>query len=256
MSRIRADLLLVELGLAPSRSQAQALIMAGKVHCGDRRIDKAGTPLAHDTLLTVDPGPRFVSRGGDKLAHGLSAFAPAGLDPQQKICVDVGASTGGFTDCLLQHGAARVYAVDVGYGQLHPRLRADPRVVTLERTNARKLRPESFDERIELVVVDASFIGIGKLIEPIVGFLPPPGELVVLIKPQFEVGKQAAARCRGVIRDANQRLAAIAEATRSIEAAGCTIVAATDSPLRGPKGNLEHLVYARPISRNTAIPIG
>ncbi len=256
MSRLRADQLLVELGLAPSRNQAQALIMAGKVYSADRRIEKAGTQLARDTQLRVEAGPRYVSRGGDKLARALSAFASAGLNPAGKICVDVGASTGGFTDCLLQHGAAHVYAIDVGYGQLHPRLRADPRVVCRERTNARTLRAESFDQRIELVVVDASFIGIAKLIEPIASFLPAPGELVVLIKPQFEVGKQVAARSRGVIRDPSQRAEAIAAASQVIAAAGFSIVANTDSPIRGPKGNLEHFVYARPTSKNTAMPIG
>ncbi|WP_437569919.1 TlyA family RNA methyltransferase [Sorangium sp. So ce542] len=246
MTRVRADALLVARKLATSRTEAQALIMAGKVTSGPRRIDKPGTLLPEDAEVHVASGPRFVSRGGDKLEHALAAFAAQhGLDVAGKTCVDVGASTGGFTDCLLQRGAARVFAVDVGYGQLASKLRADPRVEVRDRVNARELRREDFDCPIDLVVVDASFISISRLIEAIARLLRPSGDLVALIKPQFEAGREAAARGRGVIRDEATRLAAIAEARQAIEAAGFSVVGEVDSAVRGPKGNVEHFVHAR-----------
>jgi 23S rRNA (cytidine1920-2'-O)/16S rRNA (cytidine1409-2'-O)-methyltransferase len=243
--KMRADLLLVERGLAESRSKAQALIMAGQVVSDDRRVDKAGQQLAPDAVLRLKSISRFVSRGGDKMVHALEVFADHGLDVQGKICVDVGASTGGFTDCLLQHGAKSVHAVDVGYGQLHQRLRTDERVDVRERTNARNLSADDFEAPIELVVVDASFIGIGKLIDAIAAMLPPGGELVALVKPQFEAGRQEVSRSKGVIRDPEVRAAAIDRARKAIENAGLSIVAGTDSPIHGPKGNLEHFFYAR-----------
>ncbi len=243
--KCRADVLLVKRELATSRAEAQALIMAGQVFSGERRIDKAGSSLREDVPLRVAKRPRYVSRGGNKLEHALITFAAAGLTLTDKRCVDVGASTGGFSDCLLQHGVATVCAVDVGYGQLHPKLRADPRVDVRERTNARTLRASDFDHAIELVVVDASFIGIGKLMPAIAAILPPGGELVALIKPQFEVGKQQAKRHKGVISDPDLRKRAIDSATAEVLAAGFVAIATTDSPLRGPKGNLEHLLYAR-----------
>lgn len=236
-------MLLVARGLAPSRSRAQAMIMAGQVVADDRRVDKAGEKLAPDCDLRLKGAPaRFVSRGGDKLAHALATFDD--LTVEGRICVDVGASTGGFTDCLLQNGAAKVYAVDVGWGQLHEKLRQDPRVVVRERTNARHLTPDDFDEPIERVVVDASFIGIAKLIDAI-STIMPVGELVVLIKPQFEAGKAAAAAGRGVIRDPAVRARAIAEAEATIAEAGFTLMGGTNSPIKGPKGNLEYLAYAK-----------
>ncbi|WP_437937173.1 TlyA family RNA methyltransferase [Sorangium sp. So ce341] len=246
MTRVRADALLVARKLAASRTEAQALIMAGKVTSGPRRIDKPGALLPEDAEVHVASGPRFVSRGGDKLEHALAAFAAQhGLDVAGKTCVDVGASTGGFTDCLLQRGAARVFAVDVGYGQLASKLRADPRVEVRDRVNARELRREDFDCPIDLVVVDASFISISRLIEAIARLLGPSGDLVALIKPQFEAGREAAARGRGVIRDEATRLAAIAEARQAIEAAGFSVIGEVDSAVRGPKGNVEHFVHAR-----------
>ena len=237
----RADALLVSRGLADSRSKAQALIMAGQVMSGERRIDKAGDRVAVDAELSVKERPRFVSRGGDKLEHAMVSFVDAGLSARGKICVDVGASTGGFTDCLLQHGAKRVHAVDVGWGQLHPKLRNDVRVDVRERTNARHLTAADFPDAIDLVVVDASFIGIGKLLDAIVAMRPR--EMVALIKPQFEVGKQVAAKARGVIKDPMVRRQAIDDASQAIEEAGFRIVAATDCSVRGPKGNVEHLLY-------------
>ena len=238
-------MLLVARGLADSRAQAQALIMAGAVTSAGRRVDKPGELLAADADLTLAERPRFVSRGGDKLDHALTSFASYGLEVKGKICLDVGASTGGFTDCLLQRGAARVIAVDVGYGQLAQKLRVDPRVDVRERVNARDLRPADLPSVPDLVVVDASFIGIGKLIGAIARVLAPGGELVALVKPQFEAGREAASRGRGVIRDASIRLAAIADAKEAIEAAGFTVVGEVDSAIAGPKGNVECFVYAR-----------
>jgi len=241
MSKKRLDVILVERGLAESRSKAQALIMAGQVYRGEQRIDKAGTQLAEDVQLEVRATQRFVSRGGDKLDHALDALR---VDPTDFICLDVGASTGGFTDCLLSRGAAKIYAVDVGYGQLHPRMRSDPRVVVRERTNARYLKPSDFDEPLDLVVVDASFISITKLITPIAALLAPSKALVAMIKPQFEVGKEEASKNRGVIRDEQVRAHAIEQAKQAIIAAGFVIDDAADSAVRGPKGNLEHFVHA------------
>jgi 23S rRNA (cytidine1920-2'-O)/16S rRNA (cytidine1409-2'-O)-methyltransferase len=243
--RGRADQLLVARGLAATRAEAQALILAGAVRSGPNRVDKPGTMLALDAELDVVARSRFVSRGGDKLEGALAAFADAGLDVGGRSCLDVGASTGGFTDCLLQRGAARVIAVDVGYGQLASKLRADPRVAVRERVNARSLRPDDLPYPIDLAVVDAAFIGLAKLVEPLAGLLPEGGDLVALVKPQFEAGREAAARARGVIRDEGLREAALAGARAALEAAGFRIRAEIDSALRGPKGNLERFVWAR-----------
>lgn len=241
----RADLLLLERGLCDSRTRAQALIMAGMVYSNERRIEKSGDMLLSQAHLRVVAAPRFVSRGGEKLERAVVEFAKFGLVVQGMVCVDIGASTGGFTDCLLQHGAAKVYAVDVGWGQLHAKLRADERVVVRERTNARGLAADSFDEPVALVVLDASFIGIGKLMPAIRAVLPTDGALVALVKPQFEAGREEVARGRGVIRDAAVRGLAIAGAIAEIEASGFRWVTSADSPIHGPRGNLEHLVYAR-----------
>jgi 23S rRNA (cytidine1920-2'-O)/16S rRNA (cytidine1409-2'-O)-methyltransferase len=252
-ARVRADMLLVARGLADSRAQAQALIMAGEVTTAGRRVEKPGVLLDADADLTLAARRRFVSRGGDKLDRALTSFASLGLTVKGRVCLDVGASTGGFTDCLLQRGAARVVAVDVGYGQLADKLRADPRVDVRERVNARDLRPTDFLFPPDLVVIDASFIGIGKLIGAIAGLLSPGGELVALVKPQFEAGRKAASRGRGVIRDESIRLAAVADARASIEAAGFTVVGEADSAVPGPKGNVERFVYARRRGEGTSV---
>jgi len=250
--KIRADVALVERGLAESRTKAQAMIMAGQVFRGQERVQKAGEKVPLDAELTVKGLRRFVSRGGEKLEHALERFASIDdgerLAIEGRVAVDVGASTGGFTDCLLQRGVAKVYAVDVGWGQLHPRLRNDPRVVCRERTNARTLSKGDFSEPITLVVVDASFIGIDKLIGAIASFLEPGGDLVTLVKPQFEVGKEVATKHKGVIPEGEARQQAIAAALTTIEEAGFTVVARADSALKGPKGNLEHLVWARRVN--------
>jgi 23S rRNA (cytidine1920-2'-O)/16S rRNA (cytidine1409-2'-O)-methyltransferase len=242
----RADVLLVERELVPSRARAQALIMAGRVFRGGaERVNKPGERIAMDEALTVKEGSRFVSRGGDKLDAALKVFAASGLEVAGKRCADVGASTGGFTDCLLQRGAAHVEAIDVGYGQLHAKLRSDPRVTIRERTNARHLRRADFDAPFDLVVVDASFISIGKLIDAIASILGDAGELVALVKPQFEAGREAVSKGRGVIRDEAVRAAAIARAFEAITGRGFSVIAEIESPVHGPKGNVEQLVYAR-----------
>lgn len=243
--RVRADVACTERGLAPSRAQAQALILAGQIWSGERRVDKPGDLLPGDAPLHVRSGPRFVSRGGDKLDGALGTFEPLGLVVAGRRCVDVGASTGGFTDCLLGRGAASVVAVDVGWGQLADKLRRDERVVVRERTNARTLQPDDVGGAVDLVVVDASFIGIGKLVDAIARLLRPGGDLCALVKPQFEAGRQAASRGRGVIRDPAIRDAAIAEARAAIEGAGFDVVAETDSTVAGPRGNVERFVWAK-----------
>ena len=238
----RADQLLVDRGLAPSRSKAQALLLAGQVFSGDKRIDKAGMLLADDIPLDVRVRDRFVSRGGDKLDGALEALA---VDVTGALCVDIGASTGGFTDCLLQRGARHVFAVDVGHGQLAEKLRSDPRVTVRERTNARHLQPEDFPGTVDLVVVDASFIGLSTLMPAIARVLRPGGELVALVKPQFEAGRVEARRGRGVIKDPEVRAAAIARARAGILEHGFDVIGECDSPLPGPKGNLERFVRAK-----------
>lgn len=237
----RADLLLVSRGLAPSRAKAQALILAGRVYVGEQRVEKSGETLDATVELLVRETNRFVSRGGDKLAGALDALE---LRVDDLVCVDVGASTGGFTDCLLQSGARRVYAVDVGHGQLAQSLRNDDRVVVMERTNARDLDQSAFPEPIQLVVVDASFIGLGKLLPAIRAILPVGAGLLALIKPQFEVGREAARKTRGVIKDPAMREKAIDDVRREIRANGFSIVGECDSTVAGPKGNVEHFVHA------------
>jgi 23S rRNA (cytidine1920-2'-O)/16S rRNA (cytidine1409-2'-O)-methyltransferase len=239
--RIRADLLLVERGFAPSRNAAQALILAGQVFSGERRIDKPGSELPADAELRVKSGPRFVSRGGEKLDGAIAALS---VQVEGRVCVDLGASTGGFTDCLLQRGAARVYAVDVGYGQLAAKLTADPRVVVLDRTNARHLTRRDFAESLELAVVDASFISLDKLLPALTELLGTGAELLALIKPQFEVGRDEARKHKGVIRDPAVRQQAIDGALAAIARGGFRVLGSADSSLPGPKGNVEHFVHA------------
>jgi 23S rRNA (cytidine1920-2'-O)/16S rRNA (cytidine1409-2'-O)-methyltransferase len=248
MSRRRADQLLVERGLAESRTRAQALLLAGCVFSGEQRVDKPGALLPEDAPLSVRGQARFVSRGGDKLDAALDALS---IDVAGRVCLDIGASTGGFGDCLLQRGARRVYAVDVGHGQLAHKLRADPRVVVRERTNARFLQASDFPEPIELVVVDASFIGLGKLLPAIARVLSERGQLLALVKPQFEAGREQARRARGVIRDPETRNAAIASARDATLAHGFQLLGECDSCLPGPKGNLEHFIHAARQSAST-----
>ncbi len=231
----RLDLLLVERGLAESRAQAQALVLAGLVP----GYEKAGQQVDESAELTVDSPPPYVSRGGQKLAHALDAF---GVDPAGLDCLDVGASTGGFTDVLLQRGAARVIALDVGRGQLHPRLRGDPRVTVLERTNVRALRELPFAP--ELITCDVSFIGLAKALPPALQLAVPGWQAVVLVKPQFEAGRAEAPR--GVVRDPEVRRRVLREAAEAALGWKAQVAGVVDSGLPGPKGNREfflHLVH-------------
>jgi 23S rRNA (cytidine1920-2'-O)/16S rRNA (cytidine1409-2'-O)-methyltransferase len=239
----RLDHLLVSRGLSPTRARAQAIVLAGEVYVAGIRVDKAGALVADDAAIEVRGADHaYVSRGGVKLAGALDAFA---LDVRGLRCLDLGASTGGFTDCLLQRGAARVTAVDVGYGQLAHKLRVDPRVVVMERTNARTLTPRAVGGAADLTVVDASFIGLEKLMPAVALCTREGGVLVALVKPQFEVGREVAARGKGVVRDEAVRAEAIARAARAVGQSGFEVVAQCDSPLPGPKGNLEAFVHAR-----------
>ena len=232
----RLDVLLVERGLAESRAQAQALVLAGRV----RGYDKPGTQVDDTTEVEVERPPPYVSRGGEKLAHALDAF---GLDPAGRDCLDVGASTGGFTDVLLQRGAARVIALDVGYGQLHDRLRRDSRVTVLERTNARELRELPFAP--DLVVGDVSFISLKLALPPALALARAGWEAVVLVKPQFEVGRGEVGK-GGVVRDVVVRRRVVREIAVAAVGWGGETVGVVDSGLPGPKGNREvflHLVH-------------
>jgi 23S rRNA (cytidine1920-2'-O)/16S rRNA (cytidine1409-2'-O)-methyltransferase len=239
MAKERVDVLLVARGLAPSRERARALVLAGKVYSGEQRVEKAGDLLASDRPLEVrgDDLP-FVSRGGVKLAGALDAL---GVDPTGRVVADFGASTGGFTDCVLQRGAVRVYAIDVGRGQLHEKLRQDPRVVSMERTNARNLTGESLPEPIDLVVIDASFIGLGKLLPAAIAVLAPAGEILAMVKPQFEVGPKGLHK--GVVRDPALRAAAIEGVAREAEGLGLAVRGRCDSVLAGPDGNVEAFLH-------------
>jgi 23S rRNA (cytidine1920-2'-O)/16S rRNA (cytidine1409-2'-O)-methyltransferase len=232
----RVDVLLVERGLAESRAQAQALVLAGLVP----GYDKPGTQVDEKAELTVARGPQYVSRGGEKLAHALDALA---VDPAGRDCLDVGASTGGFTDVLLQRGAARVIALDVGYGQLHERLRRDDRVTVLERVNARELRELPFAP--ELVVADVSFISLRLALPPALALARPGWEAVVLVKPQFEAGRGEVGK-GGVVRDVEIRRRVVREIAAAALDWGAEAVGVVDSGLPGPKGNREvflHLVH-------------
>jgi 23S rRNA (cytidine1920-2'-O)/16S rRNA (cytidine1409-2'-O)-methyltransferase len=232
----RLDVLLVERGLAESRTQAQALVMAGRV----AGFDKPGTQVDEGVELEVVAPPLYVSRGGEKLAHALDVF---GIDPKDRDCLDIGASTGGFTDVLLQRGAARVAALDVGYGQLHERLRGDPRVTVLERINARELRELPFTP--DLVVCDVSFISVGLALPPALALARPGWEALVLVKPQFEAGRAEVGR-GGVVRDPDVRRRVVRQVAEAALACGGETVGAVDSGLPGPKGNREvflHLIH-------------
>lgn len=234
-ARERLDEALVARGLAETRSQARALIMAGQVRIGGQRADKAGMPVPVGKPIEVIGGGRFVSRGGEKLQAALDRFA---VDPSGLVCADLGASTGGFTDCLLQAGAAKVFAVDVGYGQLHWRLRQDARVVVIERQNARYL--EGLPETVALVVVDVSFISLALIFPVMARILAPGGRAFTLVKPQFEAGREAVGK-GGVVRDPATHRAVLAQAIADARGAGFGVLGLIPSPLRGPAGNIEFL---------------
>jgi 23S rRNA (cytidine1920-2'-O)/16S rRNA (cytidine1409-2'-O)-methyltransferase len=237
----RIDVLLVERGLAESRTKAQALVMAGAVVVGEARADKPGALVdpALPIRLKEDAAPsRYVSRGALKLERALEAFP---VDPAGKTCADLGASTGGFTDLLLQRGAAKVYAVDVGYGQLHPRLRGDPRVIVRERENARLLAADALGEPVDLVTADLSFISLRLVLPAVKRILRPGGAAILLVKPQFEVGKGEVGK-GGVVRDDAKRRAALEAVIASARELGFEVLGDAESPIEGPAGNREWLL--------------
>lgn len=238
MKKVRLDVLLAERGLADSRSQAQRMVMAGQVRVDGQLVLKPATRVAESARLEVEGSLRFVSRGGEKLEAALQAFGLNCLDGA--ICADVGASTGGFTDALLRHGASKVYAIDVGYGELHWKLRNDPRVVVMERTNARHVR--RLPEPVELVSIDASFISL-KLLLPVVRawFSEAGGSVLALVKPQFEAGREQSARGGGVIRDPLIHQQVLLDVLGFARQAGFGVAGLIRSPLLGPKGNVEFL---------------
>jgi len=239
--RRRLDVQLVEAGLVESREKARALVMAGRVRVDGEPARKAGAAVAPDARLEVDQEHRWVGRGALKLAGGLDGF---GLDPEGRVCVDVGASTGGFTELLLERGARRVYAVDVGYGQLHQRLREDPRVLVRERVNARHLSPEHVSEPCSLAVIDVSFISVLKLLGALRGVLADGADVVSLVQPQFEVGRRDVGR-GGVVRDPALHRRALEDVAAGAREEGWAVLDACASPIAGACGNREFFLHLR-----------
>jgi len=239
--KVRADQLLAAQGLAESRTRAQALILAGNVFVGDRRVAKSGDLLAEDAVLTVKGRDHpWVSRGGVKLAHGLAFF---GFDVAGAVGLDVGSSTGGFTDVLLTKGAARVYAIDVGTNQLAWKLRSDDRVIVHEQTNARDLTEDIVPEPVDIIVCDASFIGLAKVLDAALGLAKPGAKLIALVKPQFEAGRGEVGK-GGVVRDPAIHQRVCDEAAAWIESKGWRVIGIETSPITGPEGNVEFLLGA------------
>ncbi len=238
MKKERLDVLLCQQGLCESRAKAQAVIMEGLVFINDQRVTKPGTPTAADAAIEIRGNTcPYVSRGGLKLEKALAYF---GVDPTGYVCSDSGASTGGFTDCLLQHGAKKVFAIDVGYGQLAWSIRSDPRVVVMERTNIRNVTPEQLGEPLDLSVIDVSFISL-KIVLPVVQkLLGPAGQVLCLIKPQFEAGKEKVGK-KGVVRDPDTHVEVLETFLELARSLGFTVVNLTFSPVKGPEGNIEFL---------------
>lgn len=238
MSKKRLDVLLHERGLSESRQRAQADIMGGWVYVDGQQVLKAGTAVSEDAVIEVrGQAIPYVSRGGLKLAKAMDVF---GLDLTGMVCADIGASTGGFSDCMLQHGAAKVYAVDTGYGKLAWKLRTDERVVPLERTNARYLTHEQIPEELDLASVDVSFISLRLILPALRGILAPDGQVVCLVKPQFEAGKEKVGK-KGVVRDPKVHLEVLEHFLTHADEADFTVKDITFSPIRGPEGNIEYL---------------
>ncbi len=241
MKKIRLDQLLVEKGLVESREKAKRLIMSGQILVDGQPAPKPGQTLAPDREITLKAVERFVSRGGEKLEGAMQAF-PISLEG--KVCLDIGSSTGGFTDCMLQHGATRVYAVDVGKGQLHWKLREDPRVVVMEGVNARYLMPADLPEPADFASIDTSFISLTNILPAVKSLLKPGGEIVSLIKPQFEAGKEEVDKGRGVITDPAIHEEVISKVREfGTEELGLEWIGLSTSPLKGPKGNIEFLAH-------------
>ena len=236
--RVRLDQLLVKRSLAPSRERAQALILAGVVRVDGDHIRRSADSVAEDATISIDAGPRFVSRGGEKLDAALGELA---LDVSGRVCLDIGSSTGGFTDCLLQRGAVRVYAVDVGKGQLEWKLRNDPRVVVMEGINARD--GVAVPEQVDLIVADVSFISLRLVLPPSLTHLRIAGDVVALVKPQFEAGREAVGR-GGIVREAGPRVESVVAVADMLRAAGVPVIAVVPSRLPGREGNREIFIHA------------
>lgn len=244
MTKVRLDKLLVDRGLVKSRERAQSLIMAGKVLVDGKKEEKAGTLVDKGcNLVLMNHDLPYVSRGGIKLIKALKEFR---VQVNEKVCMDVGASTGGFTDCLIQNGAKKVFAVDVGYGQLAWFLRQDPRVINLERKNIRYLKSEDLGELVDLAVIDTSFISLKLVLPAVIKLIKSKGEIIALIKPQFEVGKEKVGK-GGVVKDAKEHKSVIEEISRFALNEGLEVLGVIESPLRGPKGNREFFIYLRKI---------
>ena len=242
MAKKRLDVALVDRGLAESRTRAQSLVMARRVRVNGEYVTKPGASVSDDDALeVVELDHPYVSRGGLKLAHAIENF---GVSVEGKVCADIGASTGGFTDVLLRNGAAKVFAVDVGYGQLDARLRNDPRVVVRERVNARYLTTEEIGEPVGLVSIDVSFISLRMILPPVSAILAHGGDLIALVKPQFEVGREGVGK-GGIVRDDRLREEALAGVVAFAGENGFKVVGTTESPIRGAEGNLEYLMHAR-----------
>ena len=242
MAKTRLDVLMTEQGLAESREKARAIIMSGQVFVNGQRADKPGAAFEPDAVIEVHGSLcPYVSRGGLKLEKALAQF---GVDPSGCVCSDSGASTGGFTDCLLQKGAKKVFAIDVGYGQLAWKIRSDPRVVTMERTNIRYVTPEQLGEPLDLSVVDVSFISLKLVLPAIQALLKPTGQVVCLIKPQFEAGKDRVGK-KGVVRDPAVHAEVVESTCRMAEELGFGVLGVTFSPVKGPEGNIEFLAHLR-----------
>lgn len=235
--RVRLDKVLTDRGLAETRTRAQALIMAGRVTVDGAVVNKAGTPVSETAVLAVTANMPYVSRGGLKLEAALNGLHAS---PEGKICMDIGASTGGFTDCMLQEGALKVYAFDVGHGQLHWKLRNDPRVINTEGVNFRHLDPASLKEPVEFVTIDVSFISLDKILPVAAQCLLPGGEILAMVKPQFEAERHEIKK--GVVRDEGARVRAIKKIRTLAQQLGLTIVGGMDSPVKGPEGNVEHFL--------------
>ena len=239
-NKTRLDVLLVERGLQETRQKAQATIMSGLVFVNNQKVDKVGTPVANDAEIEVRGNAlRYVSRGGLKLEKAMSSFA---LSLDGCICGDIGASTGGFTDCMLQNGAKKVYAVDVGYGQLDWKLRNDPRVVCMERTNARYLSHEQIPDELDFASIDVSFISLKLILPAVHNVLKAGGHVACLVKPQFEAGREKVGK-KGVVRDPSVHLEVLQNFLIHAKESGFTVIDLTYSPIRGPEGNIEYLGY-------------
>ncbi len=239
--KVRLDRLLVDRGLVESRERGQAMILAGQVLMNGQKVDKAGTFVPTDADVRIlGERLRYVSRGGLKLEAALREFT---VDVQGRTALDVGASTGGFTDCLLQHGCTKVYAVDVGYGQMAWKLRQDPRVIIIERVNIRHIDPALVPEPVDIAVIDVSFISLEKVVPSILQFLKAHAEIIALIKPQFEVGKELVGK-GGIVRDEGARTAAVERVTNVIRETGFDIKGVVPSPITGQDGNVEFLIHA------------